>query len=233
MSLTTTLFRIGLKQISKDGILLALLPSPFLLGLVFKLALPFASRRAAPVSLAPWYGLADGFLACLAPLFAAIVCAFLILEERDEGLCSFYAITPAEGYPYLTARIGIPMLWAFAVTVLVLALFSVSDLPFGVIVLSSLLSVLMGLSLAMMLVSLAGNRVEGLALSKLMGASLLGLFLIWFVPAPWHFFGAFLPSFWIGSILLHGATLFAFLCGMLVNFLWIALFTRRFLRRLA
>ena len=62
----------------------------------------------------------------------------------------------------------------------------------------------------MMVVSIAGNRVEGLALSKLMGISFIGLILIWFLPAPYHFLMAFLPSFWIGKILLDGASFFSF-----------------------
>lgn len=61
----------------------------------------------------------------------------------------------------------------------------------------------------MMVISAAGNRVEGLALSKLMGLSFTGLILIWFIPAPYHYILALLPSFWIGKILIDGA---GFLC---------------------
>jgi fluoroquinolone transport system permease protein len=234
-ALTAKLFRIGLKQMTKDGMLLALLPSPFFMGILFKFGVPFVnelSEKQLSFSLVPWYGLVDGFLVCLTPLFTAMACAFLLLEERDEGIGAFYRITPAEGYPYLAARIGIPIVWAFAATVIALALCNISGLRFDAIMMSAIISTLAGLSMALMLVSLAGNRVEGLALSKLMGVSLLGLFLIWFVPRPYHFFGAFLPSLWIGKILMEGASMPAFMLGALASLLWIAFFVRRFLRRI-
>lgn len=235
MKQTIKLFDIGLKQISKDGMLLVLIPAPFLAGIFFKIALPFMNTILTTkfqFSITAWYGLADGMLICLTPMFAAMISAFLLLEERDEGISDFYQITPAEGYSYLIARIGLPMIWALITTMVVISVFHLSPLTFSVIITSSLISSFTGIFLAMMVVSIAGNRVEGLALSKLMGVSFTGLILIWFVPAPYHFLMAFLPSFWIGKLLSEGANLFTFTLGFLSCFLWIAFFTRRFLNRI-
>lgn len=235
MKQTLKLFQIGIKQISKDGMLLVLLPAPFLVGLIFKFVIPFANgilEDRLSFSLLPWYGLVDGILACLNPMFMAMISAFLLLEERDEGIGAFYQITPAEGYPYLTARIGLPMLWAFVSTIIILILFNISALSISTILAVSIISTLTGIFLAMMVVSIAGNRVEGLALSKLMGISSLGLILVWFVPAPHCYFVSFLPSFWIGKLLMDGANLFSFILGLVLCFLWIAFFTRKFLSRI-
>lgn len=235
MKHTGRLFAIGLKQVARDGMLLALVPAPFLVGLFFKLAVPWADGvlvRELSFSIAPWYRLADGMLLCLAPMFVAMIASFLLLEERDEGLGAFYQSSPAAGAPYLLARVGLPTAWGFLNTVAVTALCGLSALPLSVLLAGALLSGLTGLAAAMMLVSLAGNRVEGLALSKLMGVSFLGLILIWFIPAPYHFALAFLPSFWIGKLLLDGAVLPALLPGLAVCLLWTALFTRRFLKRM-
>ncbi|QNM06275.1 hypothetical protein [Qiania dongpingensis] len=234
MKQTMRLFKIGLKQISKDGMLIVLIPAPFLAGVFFKFVIPFLNHILTAkyqFSIIAWYGLADGMMICLTPIFTAIISAFLLLEERDEGLSAFYQITPAEGYSYLSARIGIPMIWAFAATITVSFLLNLSSLSLQIIFLSSIISSLTGISLAMMVASIAGNRVEGLALSKMMGLSFMGLILVWFVPAPYHYFMAFLPSFWIGKLLADGADFFMFLLGVLTSFIWIALFTRRFLKR--
>lgn len=234
MKYTLKLFKIGISQISKDGMLLALIPAPFLVGIFFKFAIPFMNNvltKELSFSITPWYGLVDGMLICLTPMFVAMISAFLLLEERDEGISSFYQITPAEGYSYLFARIGIPMIWAFFTTVIVSVFFHISSLSLGVILSSALISNFTGIFLAMMVVSIAGNRVEGLALSKLMGISFIGLFLIWFVPAPYHFIMAFLPSFWIGKLLMDGVNFFSFMFGLISCILWITFFTRRFLKR--
>ncbi len=235
MRQTIKLFGIGLRQIARDGMLLVLLPSPLLVGITFKFAIPFADGilpDKLSFSLLPWYGLVDGMLICLTPMFTAMVSAFLMLEERDDGISAFYQITPAGGYSYLAARICIPSIWAFATTVIVVWWLNISGLPTAVIWTCSLISTLEGIALFMMLVSTAGNRVEGLALSKLMGVSLLGLPLVWFAPAPHSYFLAFMPSFWIGKIIIDGSTVFSATSGLLSCLIWIALFIKKFMLRI-
>lgn len=228
-------FEIGLKQICKDGIFLVMLLAPFFIGIFFKLVIPMMNSifiTEFSFSIAPWYALIDGMLICLTPMFVAMISAFLLLEERDEGLNAFYQITPAEGYSYIYARVGIPMIWAFFITILVTILFHLSSLSLGVILTSALISNLTGICLAMMVVSFAGNRVEGLAISKLMGISFIGLILIWFIPAPYYYFMAFLPSFWIGLLLMDGLHIITFTLGIIFCLLWTAFFTRKFLKRI-
>ncbi|MFQ6862274.1 MAG: hypothetical protein ACLROI_08065 [Beduini sp.] len=232
---TIQLFKIGLKQISKDGMLLVLIPAPFLVGMFFRFGIPYINQwltRQFSFSISPWYGMIDGMLICLTPMFTAMISAFLLLEERDEGVNAFYQITPVEGYSYLCARIGFPMLWAFLVTIIISAVLNISDLSFEVILLSAIISSLTGIFLAMMVVSLANNRVEGLAFSKLMGISFIGLILIWFIPPSYSFLMAFLPSFWIGMLLKEGADFLSFIGGLLTCSVWIAFFTKRFIKRI-
>lgn len=215
--------------------LLVMIPAPLLVGLFFKVTVPFINAILTSqfqFSITSWYGLADGMLICLTPMFVAMISAFLLLDERDAGISAFYQITPAQGYPYLLARVGIPMIWAFITTLIAAAVFKISAISFADILSSGLISSLTGIALAMMVVSIAGNRVEGLAVSKLMGISFIGLFLIWFVPAPYHFSLAFLPSFWIGKLLMDGTDFFSFVLGLITCLLWIAFFTRRFLKRI-
>lgn len=229
------LFFIGLKQIVKDGMLLVLFPVPFLAGAASKFGIPFINgilESEFSFSLLPWYNLVDGMLVCITPMFMAMVSAFLLLDERGEGVSSFYQITPVGGKYYLAARIGIPMVWAFAVTIIVAMVFHISDISFGVIVLSSLLSSLTGIALAMMVVSIAENRVEGLAISKLMGISFLGLILLWFLPGQYVYLCSFLPSFWIGKLIMDGGNLLTLILGCLCCLLWTILFSRKFLSRI-
>ena len=235
MRKTMKLFQIGLRQITKDGMLLVLIPAPFLIGVIFKFAVPFANsltEEKLSFSFIPWYGLIDGLLACLTPIFTAMITAFLLLEERDEGIGIFYQITPVGGYSYLTARIGIPMVWASLETVIVLTVFNVSCLSLPTILTGSLLSTITGIFMAMMVVSIAGNRVEGLALSKLMGVCLLGLPVPWVIHTPYKYIAAFLPSFWIGELLYQAFSVFSFTGGLISCIIWIFLFMNKFLRKI-
>lgn len=236
MRQTIKLFQIGLKQITRDGMLFALVPAPVIIGLLFKLAIPFANRiveEHLSFSLMPWYGLVDGALICLIPMLTAMITAFLLLEERDEGISVFYQVTPTAGYSYMVARVGFPMVWTIGVTIIITIIFGLSGLSVMMVLCCSLISTLMGIALAMMVVTMAGNRVEGLALSKLMGVSILGLVAVWTIPAPYDYLTAFLPSFWIGKIIVEGLMPLPLVMALSLCAIWIFIFTRRFLTRLA
>ena len=235
MMQTMRLFLIGLRQIRKDGMLAVLVPAPVFAGLLFKLAVPYvnaAFEANLRFSLRPWYGLVDGLLICLAPMMTAVVSAFVLLDEQDEGTGAYYRITPAGDYSYLAARIGLPMVWAFGITAAAAAVFNISGLSFAAIVTGSLISTFTGAALAMMIATLAANRVEGLAVSKFTGISFIGLVLVWFVPPPYVYCSAVLPSFWIGKIMIDGASPVLFAAGTLVCLAWTAFFTGKFRRRL-
>ncbi len=99
---TGKLFAAGLRQIARDGMLLVLVPAPLFAGLFFRFAIPLIDRvltERFSFSIAAWYGLIDGMLICLAPMFVAIISAFLILEERDEGLVLSTKSPPRRGIP--------------------------------------------------------------------------------------------------------------------------------------
>lgn len=236
MKQTIRLFQIGLRQIMRDGMLFALIPAPVMIGLLFRLGIPFVNRaieEKLSFSLLPWYGLVDGLLICLTPMLTAMITAFLLLEERDEGISAFYQVTPTAGYSYMVARIGFPMAWAILVTSIITLICRLSGLSVMAVLCCALVSTLMGIALAMMVVTIASNRVEGLALSKLMGISLLGLVAVWAVPAPYAYLAAFLPSFWIGRIIAEGLAPFSLAMALSLCAIWIFIFTRRFLTRLA
>ncbi len=235
MKTTSKLFLIGVKQVSKDGMIFILVPAPFLVGVVFKFVIPYMNtvlQDKLSLSIQPWYGFFDSLLICLASMLTAMITAFLLLEERDERIIEFYQITPTGGYTYLLARIGIPMGYAYVVTVFSASIFCISGISAVTVLMSSLVSTLAGIFLAMMMVSLAENRVEGLALSKIMGISLAGLPLVWFVSEPYLYLFAFLPSFWIGRLVKEGADPVVFLCGLLISLFFIVCFTGKFNRRL-
>lgn len=233
---TIKLCQIGMKQMASDGMLMVLLLAPLLVGVFFQFAIPLLNHlleENIAFSIVSWYGLFDGMLVCLTPMFVAIVSAFLLLEERDEEIVAYYQITPVADYAYLLARIGLPMLFAGLMTIIVAVLFQLTTLSMMTILLSTILSCFSGIFLAMMVVSLAGNRVEGLAFSKLMGISFLGLFMVWLLPEAYAYYTAILPSFWIGKMMMNGADMFHFLAGLLVCGGWILLFTNIFLKKIS
>lgn len=234
MRKTLRLVSIGLQAARRDAVMLVLLPAPFVVGALFRLLLPLLGRLLTAqtgLSLAPWYPLADGLLLALTPVLLTLSSAFLLLEECDEGIGRYFSITPAGRLRYLAARIGFPALWGFASAVLVVLAFGLSALPLSRVLAGALVGALSGVAVALLVVSLAANRVEGLAASKLSGIALLGLLGAWFLPSPGRWLCAFLPSFWLGEVARGAPLLPALLAGIGVSVLWVLLFVRRFLRK--
>ena len=85
------------------------------------------------VVLVPYYRLIDIGYSLLAPAMFCFVSAMVVLEERDEGLASYSAITPLGKKGYLLSRLGIPAVCATVLTGLLLLPFSVSRLQIGII----------------------------------------------------------------------------------------------------
>jgi fluoroquinolone transport system permease protein len=80
-------------------------------------------------------------------------------------------------------------------------------------------------------VAVSGNRVEGMAVSKLSGLLILGL------PAPFFIFDKiqyllfFLPSFWLAKLSVEGNVIYFAVC-ILVSMCWGGLLYRKFKKKI-
>lgn len=236
MSALLKLCAVGLRQILRDGMLLIMLPAPFLMGGFLKLVTPVADKllfREFGFSLVPWYSIRDTLVICTAPVMPAMVSAFLVMEERDEGVGAYLCITPAGGRTYLLARVALPMVWASASSVLAITLFRLSGVGMSLILAAVFIGTLQGLVVAMLIVALAGNKVEGLALSKLAGIFFMGIPAAWFVGCPYKYLFGFLPSSWMAEMLRTPGVPSPALAagGIISSALWITSLTGVFLRR--
>ncbi|MEW6309042.1 MAG: hypothetical protein AB1492_08360 [Bacillota bacterium] len=238
MRMPLKLFLAGWRQVRRDGMLLALIPAPILMGAVLRFGLPAAGdmlARSRGLTLRPWYDLGDSLLVILTPIFPLMVSAFLILDERDEGTGAYYSVTPACGGAYLSARLGLPALWGFISTALIVRAFGLAVGSRPEMVGAALASTLEAVTACMLVVALAANKVEGLALSKLTNLFILGLPAAWFLQAPHKYLFSLLPSFWIGEGLLAAAAggtgVVHILAGIAFALGWMTALTRLFLRR--
>lgn len=236
MRQTFNVFSIGMRVVMRDAVMLVLIPAPFLVGITFRLIFPWLNHwliTRINFSIVSFYPLLDSLMILLTPTLLTMSSAFLLLEECDEGIGGYYQITPARQLPYLTARIGLPALWGFLCSILVTVLFGLSGFSLQIIAASAFVAVLFGCGIAMMIVSLAANRVEGLALSKLTGITMVGLIIAWFIPDSWRWFASILPSFWLGELALGKTLGFNLFMGILSGLLWIALFTKKFQHKIS
>jgi len=165
----------------------------------------------------------------LPALLIGWVTGFLMLEDRDDGALLALDVSPPGKAGFLAYRLTVTAVIAAAVTLLAVPL--VIPQAGGVAVLTALFIAADAVIVALMLPVAARNKVEGMALTKLINVASLAP-LAAFAPAPMRYAAGIVPPFWVGELLLPpnaaGVGLpVAAVLGVAVHFVAIALLFRR------
>lgn len=241
MKQAVKLLRGSALQIYRDQMLLLLCFAPFLAGIGIKLIIPLIGRillKYLAFDLAPYYLMADALIMVLGPSMIGMMVGLLMLDERDDGICVYLAVTPAGGKAYFVSRLLLPFVYSLAVNLVIISFCMLGGLPYLWLPAPAVLSSFSGILMAMMLVSIASNKVEGLAVSKLLGIILFGIPLAWFANSYLRIIGCLLPTYWIMDILImakNGQTvkyILDFVPGMVCTSIWFVILYRIFVRKL-
>jgi fluoroquinolone transport system permease protein len=227
-----------LKNIRRDGILILSLLGPVLLAPVLRFGLgPFTGflQDLVGLDLSLHYPFIMSFLALLTPMMLGILAGFIILDERDENILTYYAITPLTKTGYLLYRILAPVVLGFGLTYLLLAFVGLTELNylrlFPVIFMASLEAPM----LALFLGAFAANKVEGLAVSKAMGITFMAPLAGYLVESNWQLLAGLFPPYWVTQAFLAAGGgegyVFYTLGGLLVHGLAIWILVKKFAAR--
>lgn len=219
------------QQIRNDPMLLAACFTPVLAGILMKLGVPLL-EKGIQFSLSEYYMIFDLFLSIMAPVLLCFAFAMITLEEMDDKVARYFSITPLGKLGYLSSRLGIPAILAVLITVIVLFFFSLSSQPLSKIAALAFMGAIQAIIVALMIITLSTNKLEGMAVTKLASLTLLGIPVPFFVSSNIQFAVGFLPSFWVAKMMQTGA--FYFLCpALLVTALWYGFLVKRLIGKLA
>ena len=196
--------------------------APILAGFFFRFAIPFIESAltdsfhiAAIIS--PYYKLVDILFAMLSSTMFCFVSAMISLEERDEKTAVYLFITPLRKTGYIVARFGVPSAIAFLATIILLPVFKLTPLSPLTILLLATGGTLQGMIVALLVLTISSDKLEGMALTKLSTD-------IQYVISP-------LPSFWIGKAILENMPLYM-LPAFVLSDMWICFLFKRYLRKI-
>lgn len=233
------LIKSDFKNIYRDPTLLMASVAPFLLLFVVLIGLPLITSYVElrwGVDLVPFHRMIKLFFILLVSMIYGMISAFIILEDIDESIISFIKITPFSMKGYLIYRIGFTFLSSlFGTAILTFPLFINHSLSLFDSIFLILLVPLEAIFMAIFIVAFANNKVEGLALSKIVGLipfSAIGAFLI---PGGMKYVLAVFPPFWL--ILTIEAnnvmSIFAYtIITFLIHLFFIAIFMKKFNHRI-
>jgi len=231
-------FKADIKFIARDQMLLFSILAPFFVILFLKLLFPLISAFIfLKTGFQPdkYYSLIGITMIPVIPMLFGIVYAFILLDENDLHILQVIAVTPAGKKNFLYMRMIVPAFLGFF-----MALFSIvltNPVPtegwLRTIFVAFLLSTQSSF-VFLFIVSLAGNKVEGLALSKFYGIFLIAVPLGLLLHHPWNYLAFFSPVYWASCAWVcsaPGESLFYGTISMVITFVCIAIFFRHFLRK--
>jgi fluoroquinolone transport system permease protein len=230
------LIKSDFKSIFRDPLLIISVAVPILLGLFIKLLLPMGAQilqQKLNFDLTQHYPLIMSFLLPLTPMMIGVLTGFILLDDRDENILAYIAITPLPRSSYLLYRLISPVVSSTIMNYLLLWL--ASPVPINYLLISPivLLCAIEAPLLALFLVNFAANKVEGLALSKAMGIFMVAPIAAYFIKSNFQLLLGVAPPYWISKAFLNSYTfglqyLYYIVGGIVVHGIYLYLSLNRF-----
>lgn len=223
--------------VKHDGILVMSCIAPVLCGILFKFGIPEAEKLLtgyfkSTEILFPYFALFDLFLSLITPMMFNFAAAMVILEEIDVHISGYLAVTPLGRRGYLIARLGIPSVFSFLFTMAISDVFSLISVRLETLLVTAIVASLHGLIIALMIVSFSGNKLEGMAVTKLSSLMVLGIMVPFFITERIEYLASPLPGFWMAKIVQKGGPLNVS-AALLVSLVWIICLSKKFYRKIS
>ena len=146
--------------------------------------------------LAPYHPLIMGGYLMSAPGMIGFVIGFLLLDERDTGTLRALRVTPLSMRDYLAYRATGPLVVGTVSTVIGYPLAGLSPIDLGPLLAIAAVASLAAPLLALVLATVAPNKVAGFAVVKVLnGVNLLPI-AAFFMPEPGQYVAGVLPTYW-------------------------------------
>lgn len=189
----------NLRSITRDSMLVLILCAPIIILGMIRFGIPLLSRlllTQLSFDLSVYYPLIFIFFCGILPLLFGMIIGFVMLDEQDEHIMQFVAVTPLARKGYLWIKFTLPSIAIF--------IFSLAYVPLSGIVSVNILHFLPIAALftvqaplmGMFLVGFANNKVEGLALGKGAGIFIMAPIVGYFVHSPLQYLAGISPAFW-------------------------------------
>lgn len=236
MNPTYCSFQVFLKQIHRNGMSAIIYIIPIVTILLFKIVIPLSNQYLAEATGGEWtlsqyYTLIDMLLIVMTPYLYCFVSSMIIFDELDENTISSLIISPIGKTGYLVSRLVIPSLCGGIISLIITAVCSLSDMSLWIICISTFLITLLCIITCLMVVSFAGNKVEGMALFKFAGLIFSGLIIPFVLNTPIQYLFCILPSFWIGKTV-HSPHVWFILSALLCSACWAFVLFRIFRQKI-
>lgn len=191
---------IDLRGIRRDSMLSWMIVMPILCALLLRWAVPPLTEALIlryGFNLEPYYPvLLSYFFVAMSPIIFSVLIGFLLLDEKDDQTLTALQITPLSLNSYIAYRVAVPVILTIVLMFVIFPLANLGSLGFGALLLTAISAAPMSPMFAMYLASMAQNKVQGFALTKLSGFVLFLPILAYFIDSGWEFAFGIIPTYW-------------------------------------
>jgi fluoroquinolone transport system permease protein len=227
------------KNISRDPLLIFSMVGSLLLALLVRFGVPelhaFLSQHIS-FSLNEHFLIIIGLVLLMAPLMIGILYGFILLDERDEGLLLYYSITPLTKSGYLYGRLLFPIGITFLLAYSIILIQGIVAVRFASFIPVAFLFALQTPIITMIMATLASNKVEGLALTKVINLCILVPLIDYILASPLlNVVAMFFPVYWPVAMLLENQPTrywIDFILGIMMTVLWFTVIHYKFQRKI-
>ncbi|MCT1902947.1 hypothetical protein [Oceanobacillus sojae] len=189
------------KNITRDAMLFGDILAPVALALFVKYAIFYFSEDLHAMyafSIEQHFPFIMSFVILLPPFMLGVMAGLMILEEMDDHILSYIAVTPVSKSGYLLYRLIVPMLSSTILTIFIMMYTGLVDFTMDLLP-AVLQAALLTPIIALFLAGFANNKVEGLAIGKAVGIIVVIPALTYFVKSNWLFLLGVFPTIWMSE----------------------------------
>ena len=225
------------RNIRRDSLLLWIPILPIAVALLMRVGVPrlaeFLSAQFA-FDLTSYYPFLMSTFMLLMPGTIGLIIGFLLLDERDDHILTALLVTPMPINGYLLYRLGLPVLLSMVITLIAYPLVGLVTISLVDLLAVSLLGAFSTPIIALLLATLAENKVSGFAVLKFINTVQLLPSVAYFVHSDWQLLAGIIPSYWPLKVFWLAAAgqpyAIYLVVGLGVNLLALGLLLRRFNR---
>jgi len=193
-----------LKNIFRDKMYIFILFAPILMGFAFKIIISFLETillNEVAFHLSPYYLLIVSFVIIIIPLVSGMLFAFLILEDRDQGIITYLSITPFSKKMYLLYRLSISYFISFISVLFAFYNLHLIEVKFIFLLPILIMASFGGPLIVLLITTFANNKVQGFAFAKALSIFYLIPLSVYFINSNIKYLFSIFPSFWVYSSL--------------------------------
>lgn len=226
------------KNIKRDPLLIFALLAPLLLAVLARIGLPQLDEvlnQYTSFHLSEHFRIVVGLVLLMAPLMIGTLFGFILLDERDEGILLYYSVTPLTKAGYLYGRLLVPMVFTFILTLVMVFIQGIVQLNTFAFIPVAFLFALQTPITTLLMATLASNKVEGMALTKVINLCILA-------PVIDYVFANPIVKIVIRIHVRHDRNRpinrkyndywFPFFIGIMITFLWFMILTQKFQKKI-